>query len=91
MTILMMNRNNCTPKSIAEILSLRYQWECIVSNYKIKNCHGTADNLKWFIKYGMRSNRFRPNFDEAMVIAKEIINEVKKNEYENINLPGLHR
>lgn len=89
MTILMMNRNNCTPKSIAEILSLRYQWECIVSNYKIKNCHGTLDNLKWFIKYGMRSNRFRPNFDEAMNLAKEIINEMKR--YENPNLSSLHR
>lgn len=87
----MMNRNNYTPKSIAEILSLRYQWECIVSNYKIKDCHGTLDNLKWFTKYGMRSNRFRPNFEVAMNLAKEIINEVKKNEYENINLPGLHR
>ena len=85
----MMNPNNCTPKSIGEILSLRYQWECIVSNYKLKDCNGTLDNLKWFIQYGMRSNRFRPNFDEAMIIAKEIINEMKR--YENVNLPGVCR
>lgn len=85
----MMSPNSYTPRSIGEILSLRYQWESIVSNYKLKDCNGTIDNLKWFIQYGMRSNRFRPNFDEAMFIAKEIVNEMKK--YENVNLSGLHR
>lgn len=89
MITLMMNQDNYTPKSLAELLNLRYQWEELVNNYKINDTNGTISNLEWFTKYGMRSNRFRPNFEDAMNIAKEIINEVKK--YENSNLSGVYR
>lgn len=88
MITLMMNQDNYTPKSLAELLNLRYQWEELVNNYKINDTNGTISNLEWFTKYGMRSNRFRPNFEDAMNIAKEIINEVKK--YENSNLSGVY-
>lgn len=85
----MMNQDSYTPKSLAELLNLRYQWEELVNSYKINDTNGTISNLEWFTKYGMRSNRFRPNFEDAMNIAKEIINEVKK--YENSNLSGVYR
>lgn len=62
--------------SLAEILNLRYQWEDIVSNFKLSDKNGTIDNLKWYIKYGARSNRFRTGFDQSIEIAKEILDKV---------------
>jgi len=84
----MMNHNNSTPKSLAEILTLRYQWEQMVSEYKLRDYNGTLDNLRWFIKYGVRSNRFRPHFDNAIAIASEIVNEASK--YETSYISSVH-
>jgi hypothetical protein len=79
---------NSTPKSISEILVLRSQWEHLVSDYKLKDYNGTIDNLKWFIKYGLRSNSLRPHFGKAIEIANEIVNEVSK--YETANISSIH-
>lgn len=78
-----------TNKSLAELLTLRSQWESIVADYKLQNYNGTIDNLKWFTKYGVRSNRFRPNFDQSLEIAKTIVSEV--NSYEKTYLSSIHR
>ena len=79
--------NNYTVESIYAALSLRYQWETLVSDYKLDSHHGTIDNLKWFILHGKKGNRFRKNFDEAEAIARNIIEYYN----ENINLSGVHR
>ena len=78
-----------TNKSLAELLTLRSQWESIVADYKLQNYNGTIDNLKWFTKYGVRSNRFRTNFDQSLEIAKTIVSEV--NSYEKTYLSSIHR
>lgn len=77
-----------TNKSLAELLTLRSQWESIVADYKLQNYNGTIDNLKWFTKYGVRSNRFRPNFDQSLEIAKTIVSEV--NSYEKTYLSSVY-
>lgn len=59
--------------TICEILSLRYQWEEIVQDYKLYDYNGTIDNLNEFVKSGVKGNRFRSNFDEALYIAKAIV------------------
>lgn len=78
-----------TNKSLPELLSLRSQWETIVEDFKLQDYNGTVDNLKWFVKYGIRSNRFRPSFEEALKIAKIITDEV--NSYEKTNISSIHR
>jgi len=87
MTMMSSTTSNSTANSIAIALSLRYQWEMLVSDYKLDSYHGTIDNLKWFILHGKKGNRFRKNFDEAHAIAKTIIEYYN----ENTNLSGLHR
>ena len=59
--------------TICEVLSLRYQWEEIVQDYKLYDYNGTIDNLNEFVKSGVKSNRFRSNFDEALNIAMTIV------------------
>jgi hypothetical protein len=76
-------------KSLPELLSLRSQWETIVEDFKLQDYNGTISNLKWFVKYGVRSNRFRPSFEEALQIARIIIDEV--NSYEKTNISSIHR
>ena len=61
--------------SVAEYLTLRFQWEELTSGFKLKNPGGTIDNLKHFVRYGHKSNRFRPGYDESIAIAKSIINK----------------
>ena len=76
-------------KSLPELLTLRSEWESIVVDFKLQDYNGTIDNLKWFVKYGVRSYRFRPNFEQALSIAKTITDEV--NSYETTYLSSLHR
>ena len=51
--------------TICEVLSLRYQWEEIVQDYKLDDYNGTIDNLIEFVKSGVKGNRFRSNFKQA--------------------------
>ena len=66
---------NSSPKSLAELLTLRSQWENIVIRYKIPDNQGTIDNLIWFVEHGHSSNRFRKRCSEAMDIARTILEE----------------
>ena len=62
--------------TIFDIMRLRSDWEEIVSyrkTYDLPNYEGTIDNLYYFIEHGAKKNRFRKNFDEAMDIAKTIV------------------
>ena len=43
--------------TICEVLSLRYQWEEIVQDYKLYDYNGTIDNLNEFVKSGVKGNR----------------------------------
>ena len=59
--------------TLDQILNLRYQWEEIVKDYKLDDYNGTIDNLKSFLESGVKGNRFRANFDQAIKIAKQIV------------------
>ena len=66
-------------QSVAEILSLRYQYEEIIRNFDIPevNRSGHINSLKWFKKYGNRKNRFRDGYNEALELCNKIILGVK--------------
>ena len=63
--------------TLAQVLTHRHQWEELSKDFKLKDNHGTIDNLQWFVTHGHGSNRFREGFDEAKSIAKNIINNYK--------------
>lgn len=66
--------------TIGQILTLRSQWEEIVSfrkTYDLPHYNGTIDNLEWFIENGYKGNRFRKRFDEAIEIANIILENAK--------------
>jgi len=61
---------------IGQILTLRSQWEEIVSfrkTYDLPHYNGTLENLQWFVSNGHKNNRFRKRFDVAIDLAKTII------------------
>ena len=60
--------------SIAEILSLSFQFEEIIKNFVIPDNRKASilENIIWFKKYGNRKNRFRPGYDRAVEIANKI-------------------
>lgn len=64
-------------QSVFEYLNLRSEWEDIVRNYKFIGKDGTIDNLRTFIKNGHKGNRFRPDYNRALEIAKIITASVK--------------
>tara|TARA_Y100000389_G_scaffold82011_1_gene78592 strand:- start:1764 stop:1976 length:213 start_codon:yes stop_codon:yes gene_type:complete len=69
-------------KSIAELLSLRYQYENYIENLEIpidkKNGH--INNLVWFKDNGHVKNRFRKGYDESILICKTILDNYYKRE-----------
>jgi len=73
--------------NIFEIMRLRSDWEEIVSyrkTYDLPHYEGNIDNLYYFIQHGAKKNRFRKNFEEAMAIAKTIV-EYYENEKTNLS------
>ena len=77
--------------NIFEVLSLRYQFEKIVSfrkAYDLPNYNSDIDSLNYFVKNGAKNNRFRKSFEDAMSIAKNII---KSYENEKTNISSIHR
>lgn len=77
--------------SLAELLTLRFEFEQIVSfrkTYDLPNYDGDIDSLYYFVENGAKKNRFRKRFYEAMNLAKKIIESY---ENEKTNLSGLHR
>lgn len=59
--------------TLFSMLSLRYQWEEIVKDFKLEDTNGTIDNLEYFVENGAKRNRFRNNFKEAMNLAETIV------------------
>lgn len=61
--------------SVFDLLNLRFQWETLVSDYKLEESRkqGTIDNLRFFVNHGLVGNRFRSGFDEAVAIADTIL------------------
>ena len=62
--------------TLFEALSKRYQFEQLVSfrkTFDLPNYDSDLASLKYFINNGHKNNRFRKNFNEAMKLAKEII------------------
>ena len=66
-------------QSVAEILSLRYQYEEIIRNFDIPevNRSGHINSLKWFKKYGNRKNRFRDGYTEATDLCNQMLQGAK--------------
>ena len=66
-------------QSVAEILSLRYQYEEIIRNFDIPevNRNGHINSLKWFKKYGNRKNRFRDGYNEAIALCNQMLQGAK--------------
>jgi len=77
--------------NIFDSMRLRSEWEEIVSFRKafdLPSYEGTIDNLYYFIEHAAKKNRFRKGFDEAMNIAKTI---VEYYENEKTHLPSVSR
>jgi hypothetical protein len=62
--------------SLGELLNLRSQWEELVIKFKLPDGNGTIDNLSWFIENGSKSNRFRNEYNQAVEIAKRILDNI---------------
>ncbi len=62
-------------QSVAELLSLRYQYEEIVRTFDIpeNKRSGHINSLEWFKKYGNRKNRFREGYEEATNLCSSIL------------------
>jgi len=64
--------------SIAEILSLRFQFEETTQNFVIPDNRKASilENIIWFKKYGNRKNRFRTGYDQAIEISNKILKNI---------------
>ena len=61
--------------NVFEYLNLRTEWEDIIRSHKFVHKDGTIDNLKAFIENGHKGNRFRKDFDRAVAIAQQILED----------------
>lgn len=62
--------------TIFEVLNKRYQFEQLISyrkTYDLPNYESNICSLNYFINNGYKNNRFRKNFDKAVLLANEII------------------
>jgi hypothetical protein len=85
-----MSPSSSMANNIFEVLSLRYQFEKIVSfrkAYDLPNYNSDIDSLYYFVTQGAKNNRFRKNYEEAMRIARDII---KSYENEKTNISSVH-
>lgn len=78
-----------TNMSLMTLLTLRSEWESITRRYKVPDNNGTIDTLKWFIENGYQGNRLRRRFDDALEIAKIIVEEVEKYYEQNPHLSSV--
>ena len=62
-------------QSVAEVLSLRYQYEELLRSFDVpeNKRHGHINSLEWFKKYGNRKNRFRDGYNEALELCATIL------------------
>ena len=61
--------------NVFQYLMLRSEWEELVKDFKFVGKDGTIDNLNQFFMTGHKGNRFRPGFDRAVEITKQILKE----------------
>ena len=76
--------------SLADLLRMRFEFESIISyrkTYDLPSYNSDIDSLYYFINNGAKKNRFRKRFNEAMDIAKSIIESY---ENEKTNLSSLY-
>ena len=68
--------------SLATYLTLRSEYEEIVSDYKVpaEIKTGLKESYDWFYKYGYRSNSLRSNFDRAKDLSKLLLGELNVQE-----------
>lgn len=62
--------------TIFDVLNKRYQFEQLVSyrkTFDLPDYDSTIESINYFINNGHKNNRFRKNFDEALKLAKEIM------------------
>lgn len=61
--------------SIAEILSLRFEFEEIVKTLEIPKdrCDGVLENIQWFKSSGYKKNRFRNGYGRAIEITNKML------------------
>ena len=74
--------------SLAELLTLRFQFEQIVAfrkTYDLPTHTGDLNSLYYFIEHGAKKNRFRKRYNEALDLAKKII-ESYENEKTNLSI-----
>lgn len=63
--------------NIFEILRLRTEYEDIITKYKYKlpSYESSINNLEWFINNARKHNGLRNDFERAMNIAEQIVEE----------------
>ena len=62
--------------SVAELLTLRFQFEELTKNYTMPEHESHIDIIRWFVEEGYKSNSLRNGFIEALIIAEKILGEV---------------
>ena len=62
--------------SVAELLTLRFQFEELTKNYTMPEHESHIDIIRWFVEEGYKSNSLRNGFKEALIIAEKILGEV---------------
>ena len=62
--------------SVAELLTLRFQFEELTKNYTMPEHESHIDIIRWFVEEGYKSNSHRNGFKEALIIAEKILGEV---------------
>lgn len=73
--------------TIWQILMLRSEWELIVTTnrYDLPDYNGTLDTLKWFVANGYKKNRFRNQYNDAMSIAEQLLENEKCDTADTLN------
>lgn len=70
--------------SVFELLSLRYEFEELIRDFKFVPKESDIDSIKKFIESGHRGNRFRDGYDRAVEIANVIVENYEKNNLSSI-------
>ena len=66
--------------SVAELLTLRFQFEELTKNYTMPEHESHIDIIRWYVEEGYKSNSLRNGFKEALIIAEKILGEANGKE-----------
>ena len=70
-----MNNQTTRALSIAEVLTLRSEFEEITSGFNVSLSGSDINSLEWFVENGHRSNSLRNGYERAKEIATIIVGE----------------